>query len=126
METTHNLNAKAAEVLLGLPPIDIICDNKLQQLILKNQHRLKFVTTHCNCLKQFYSNRNLKLTYPLTYTGTTSRIHVLRRWNDRWNFMDFDSHLSKLDPRVEMNPMLIHATTSKEPLQMGLELLLDT
>ena len=27
METTHNPNSKAAEVLLGLPPIDRLCEN---------------------------------------------------------------------------------------------------
>ena len=140
METTLNPNSKAAEVLLGLPPIDILCENisakfltkalastdKLQRLILENQQHLKFVTTHCNCLKNFYNNRNLKLTDPLTYTDTTSRIHILRRWNDRWNYLDFDTHLKKLVPRVEMDPMLIHATTSKQQLQIGLELLLGT
>ena len=40
--------------------------------------------------------------------------------------MVFCSHLDKLVPRIEMDPLFIHATTSKEQLQMGLEHLLDT
>ena len=100
--------------------------DKLQRLILDNQHGLKFVTTHCNRLKQFYNNRNLELTDPLTYTETTSRIHILGGWNDRLNSMDFDIHLKNLVPRVERDPMLFHVTTTKEQLQIGLELLLNT
>ena len=140
METTHNPNSEAAEVFFGLPRNDILCENisanfmtkalastdKLQRLILENKQRLKFVTTHCNCSKQFYNNWNPELTDPVTYTDTTSRTHILRRWNDRWNYMDFDTHLKKLVPRVEMDPISFHATTSKEQLQIGLELLVDT
>ena len=40
--------------------------------------------------------------------------------------MDFVTHLKKLVPKGEMDPMLIHATTSKKQLQIGLEPLLDT
>ena len=110
METTYNPNSKAAEVRLVLSPIDILCENisakfmtntlastdKLQRLIMKNEQRLKFVTTHCNLLKHFYNKRNLKLTGPLTYTDTISRIHIFRRWNDRTNYMDSDTHSKNL------------------------------
>ena len=40
--------------------------------------------------------------------------------------MDFDTHLKKLVPGVEMDPMLVQAPTSEKQLQIRLELLLDT
>ena len=76
LQTRFYPNAIAAEVILGMPPIDIICQNisakflikvlqlrdLLSELIIQIERAVNFVTIHRNILKPFYNQKTLDLT----------------------------------------------------------------
>ena len=67
METRYNANSAAAEVLLGIPPINILCQNisskfftkvlpsndHMTNQIIENESDLAFLMGHRNTLRQF-------------------------------------------------------------------------
>ena len=103
LQTRFNPNESAAEVILGTPPIDIVCQNisakfltkvlqqrdLLSELFIKSEGTVTFVTIHRNILKTFYNKKNLDLTDPLSYNEAISRTHILRQWNSRWQYPHF-------------------------------------
>ena len=110
LQTRLTPNESAAKVILGTPPIDIVCQNisakfltkvlqqrdLLSELFIKNEGTVSFVTIHRNILKTFYNKKNLDLSDPLSYTGAISRPHILRQWNSKWQYPDFETNLKKL------------------------------
>ena len=73
LQTMFIPNESAAKVILGTPPIDIVCQNifakfltkvlqqrdLLSELFIKNEGTVTFVTIHRNILKTFYNKRTL-------------------------------------------------------------------
>ena len=109
METRYNANSAAAEVLLGIPPINILCQNiskfftkvlpsndHMTNQIIENESDLAFLMGHRNTLRQFYGRKTLNLRDKLSYDEETSRNHILRQWNYRWQYPDFDTNLNIL------------------------------
>ena len=139
LQTRFNPNERATEVTLVTPPIDIVCQKispkfltkVIQQrdlsseLFIKNEGTLTFVTIHRNILKTFYNKKNLDLTDPLSYTEAISRTHILRQWNSRWQYPDFETNLEKFVPRVDTDPALIKLSLQKELMRTAIEVLLD-
>ena len=75
-------------------------------------------------LKTFY-NKNLDLIDPLSYTEAISRTHILRQWNSRWQYPDFETDLKKYVPRVDTDPALIKLSLQKELMRTVIGVLLD-
>ena len=139
METRYNANSAAAEVLLGIPPIDILCQNisskfltkvlqsndHMTNQIIENESDLAFLMGHRNTLRQFYGRKTSNLRDKLSYVEETSRNHSLRQWNSRWQYPDFDTNLKHFVPRVENDPVLTNISTTKELMRHVIKVLLD-
>ena len=76
-------------------------------------------------MKQFYNLRDIDLSDDHSYTGDVSRSHILHRWNSRWLYPDFATHLKSLVHRVDIDPMLMKVNTTKQVMRTAIELLLD-
>ena len=134
-----NPNESAAEVILGTPPIDIVCQNTsakfltkvlqqrelLLELFTKNEGTVTFVTIHRNILKTFYNKKSHDLTDLLSYTEAITRTHILRQWNSRWQYPDFETNFKKFVPRLDTDPALIKLSLQKELMRTVIEVLLD-
>ena len=83
------------------------------------------MTIHKNILKTFYNKKNLDLTDLLSYTEAISRTQILRQWNFRWQYPDFETNLKNLVPRVDTDPVLIKLSLQKELMRTAIEVLLD-
>ena len=128
LPTRFNPNENAAVVILGTPPINIVCKKisakfltKVQQQktllsepFIKNEGTVTFVTIHRNILKTFYNKKNLDLIDPLSHTEAISRTDILRQWNSRWQYPDFETNLKKFVARIDTDPALIKLSLQKE------------
>ena len=97
LETRYYPISMATEVLLGIPPIDIVVQNipaKFLSKVLQNhdhlwkrvtqqQNPLTFITHQRNIMKQFYNLKLIVLSDDQSYTEGVSRKHILHRWNSR-------------------------------------------
>ena len=129
----------ATEVLLGIPPIDIVVRNisakfltnvlqyhdHLRKRVIQQQNSLTFITTQKNIMKQFYKLKYTNLSDYHSYTEGVSRNLILHRWNSRWLYPDFATHLKNLIHRVDIDPMLMKVNTTKQVMRTTIELLLD-
>ena len=93
--------------------------------IIENESDLAFLMGHRNTLRQFYGRKTLNLRDKLSYDEETSRNHILRQWNFRWQYPDFDTNLKHLVPRVESDPVLTKISTTKELMRHVIEVFLD-
>ena len=139
LETKYYPYSIANEVLLGIPPIDIVVQNISAKFLTKvlqyhdylrtrviQQHKsLTFITTQRNRLKQFYNLKYIDLSDDHSYTKGVSRNNVLHRWNSRWLYPDFATDLKNLVQRVDIDPMLMKVNTTKQVMRTAIELLLD-
>ena len=74
--------------------------------ILENESGVAYLRGHRNTLRQFYGRKTQNLRDKLSYDEETSKNHILRQWNSRWQYPDFDTNLKHLVPRVENDPVL--------------------
>ena len=74
-------------------------------------------------LKTFYK-KNFDLFDPLSYTEAIRRTHILRQWNSRWQYPDFETNLKKF-VLVDTDPALIKLSLQKEFMGTVIEGLLD-
>ena len=139
LETRYYPNSMATEVLLGIPPTDIVVQNisaklltkvlqyhdHLRKRVIQQQNSLTFITTQRNIMMQFYILKYIDLSDDLSYTEGVSRKHILHRWNSRWLYPDFATHLKKLVHRVDIDPMLMKVKTTKEVMRTAIEQLLE-
>ena len=139
LETRYYANSMATEVLLGIPSIDIVVQNMsakfltkvlqyhdhLRKRVIQQQNSLTFITTQRNMKKQFYNLKHIDLSDDHSYTEDVSRNHILHRWNTRWLYPDFASHLKNFVDRVDIDPMLMKVNTTKQVMRTAIVLLLD-
>ena len=138
-DTRYYPNSRATEVLLGIPPIDIAvqnisakfltkvsqCHDHLRKRVIQQQNSLTFITSQRNMMKQFYNLKDIDLSDDHSYTEGVSRSHILLRWNSRWLFPDFATHLKNLVHIVDNDPMLMKVNATKQEMRTATELLLD-
>ena len=117
----------ATEVLLGIPPIDIVVQNisakiltkvlpyhdHLRKGVIQQQNSLTFILTQRNIMKQFYNLKYIDLSDDHSFTEGVSRNHILHRWNSRWLYPVFATHLMNLFQRIDIDPMLMEVNTTK-------------
>ena len=129
----------ATEVLLGLPPIDIVVQNisakfltkvlqyhdHLRKRVIQQQNSLTFITSQRNMIKQFYNLKHIDLSDDHSYTEGVSRNHILHRWNSSCLYPELATHLKNLVRRVDIDPMLMKVNTTKQVMRTNIELLLD-
>ena len=139
LETRYYPNSMATEVLLGIPPIDNVVQNisakfltkvlhyqdHLTKRVIQKQKSLTFITTQRNIMKQFYNLKYIDLSEDHSFTVSVSRSHILHRWNSRWLYPDFATHLKSLVHRVDIDPMLMKVNATKQVMRTTIELLLD-
>ena len=126
----------ATEVLLGIPPIDLVVQNisakfltkvlqyhdHLRKRVIQQQNSLTFITTHINLMKQFYNLKYIQLSDDHSYTEGVSRNHILHGWNSRKKYTDFATHPVH---RVDIDTMLMKVSTTKQVMRTAIELLLE-
>ena len=76
-------------------------------------------------MEHFYTLKNFDLSDDHGYTEGLSRSHIILRWNSRWLYPDFATHLKNLVHRVDNDPMLMKVKDSKQKMRTAIELLSD-
>ena len=67
----------------------------LRKRVVQQQNSFKFITSQRNIMKHFYNLKYFDLSDDHSYTESVSKSHSLLRWNTRWLFPDFTTHLKK-------------------------------
>ena len=76
-------------------------------------------------MKQFYNLKYIHLSDDHSHTEGVSRSHIIHRWNSRWLYPDFATHLKHLVHRFDIDSMLMKVNTNKQVMRTAIELLLN-
>ena len=128
LETRYYPNSIDTEVLLGIPPIDIVVQNisarfptkvlqyhdHLRKRVIQQLNLLTFITSQRNIMEQFYSLKYIELSDDHSYSEVVSRSHILLRWNSRWVYPDFATYLKTFVHRAYIDPMRMKGNATKQ------------